>query len=97
MKNSKAFLNSFKTKYMVGIRPRIANCSHVDSVYVKAFGIQDALNRVDAAIEHLDWIVKDVIPAGDDLFGSDDRCCADGRAPVKDIGIATEFFGITFS
>jgi hypothetical protein len=97
MKNSKAFLNSFKTKYMVGIRPREANCSHVDNVYVKAFGMQDAMNRVDAAIDHLDWRVKDVIPAGDELFGDNERCCADGRAPVKDIGIATEFFGITFS
>ena len=60
MKNSKAFLNSFKTKYMVGIRPSEANCSHVSNVYVKAFGLQDAMNRVDAAVDHLDYIVKDV-------------------------------------
>jgi len=97
MKNSKAFLNSFKTKYMVGIRPCEANCSHVDNVYVKAFGMQDALNRVDAAVDHLDYIVKDVIPAGDELFGDDEVCCSDGRTPVKELGIATEFFGITFS
>tara|TARA_B100000929_G_scaffold184246_1_gene145910 strand:+ start:241 stop:534 length:294 start_codon:yes stop_codon:yes gene_type:complete len=97
MKNSKAFLNSFKTKYMVGIRPCEANCSHVDNVYVKAFGMQDAMNRVDMAVDHLDWRVKDVISAGDELFGDDEVCCADGRTPVKDLGIATEFFGITFS
>ena len=96
MKNSKAFLNSFKTKYMVGIRPREANCSHVSNVYVKAFGMQDAMNRVDAAVAHLDWIVKDVIPAGHELFG-ETECCDDGRPSVKDIGIATEFFGISFN
>ena len=96
MKNSKAFLNSFKTKYMVTLRPIDADCSHVDNVYVKAFGLQDAMNRVDAAVDHLEYAVQDIIPAGNDLFGINKSCCCD-RASIKDIGIATEFFGITFN
>jgi hypothetical protein len=96
MKNSKAFLNSFKTKYMVTIRPIDADCSHVDNVYVKAFGLQDAMNRVDAAVDHLEYAVQDIIPAGNDLFGIN-KSCSCVRASVKDIGIADEFFGITFN
>jgi hypothetical protein len=95
MKNSKAFLNSFKTKYMVTIRPIDAECSHVDNVYVKAFGLQDAMNRVDAAVDHLEYAVHDIIPAGHDLFGINKSCC--DRVSVKDIGIATDFFGISFN
>lgn len=96
MKNSKAFLNSFKTKYMVTIRPIDADCSHVDNVYVKAFGLQDAMNRVDAAVDHLEYAVQDIIPAGNDLFGINKSCCC-VRTSIKDIGIADEFFGITFN
>ena len=96
MKNSKAFLNSFKTKYMVTIRPVDADCSHVDNVYVKAFGLQDAMNRVDAAVDHLEYAVQDIIPAGDDLFGINKKCSCN-RDSIKDIGIANEFFGITFN
>ena len=96
MKNSKAFLNSFKTKYMVGIRPSEANCSHVSNVYVKAFGLQDAMNRVDAAVDHLEYAVQDIIPAGNDLFGIN-KSCSCNRASIKDISIATEFFGISFN
>jgi len=95
MKNSKAFLNSFKTKYMVTILPIDADCSHVDNVYVKAFGLQDAMNRVDAAVDHLEYAVQDIIPAGHDLFGIEEKCC--DRVSVKDICIANEFFGITFN
>ena len=53
------------------------------------------MNRVDAAVDHLDYAVQDVIPAGDDLFGIEETCC--DRVSVKDIGIANEFFGITFN
>ena len=98
MKNSKTFLNSFKTKYMVTLRSINAECSHVDNVYVKAFGLQDAMNRVDAAVDHLDYAVQDVIPAGDDLFGIEETCC--DRVSVKDIASFSSslaFFGITFN
>ena len=96
MKHSKAFLNSFKTKYMVTLRPIDADCSHVDNVYVKAFGLQDAMNRVDAAVDHLEYAVQDIIPAGNDLFGIN-KSCSCNRASIKDIGIANEFFGISFN
>ena len=94
--NKRAFLNSFKTNYMVGVRPLNAKCSHVDNIFVKAFSEQDAMNRVDMAVDHLEYAVQDIIPAGNDLFGINKSCCC-VRTSIKDIGIADEFFGITFN
>jgi len=78
---TKAFLNSFKKNYMVGVRPSPADCSHVDNVYIKAFSRQDAMNRVDMEIDHLGYIVKDVIAPGDEIYGNDELCTC-GRKPL---------------
>ena len=96
--NKRAFLNSFKTKFMVGVRPSEADCSHVDNVFVKAFSMQDALNRVDMAVDHIDYRVKDIIPAGDDIFGVIEPCTC-GRDSIESVvnSKLNNFFGITFS
>lgn len=96
--NKRAFLNSFKTNYMVGVRPLNAKCSHVDNIFVKAFSEQDAMNRVDMAVDHLEYMVKDIIPAGDDIFGLIEPCNC-GRDSIENIvnSKLNNFFGITFS
>ena len=94
----RAFLNSFKTKYMVGVRPSNANCSHVDNMFVNALSEQDAMNRVDMAVDHIEYTVKNIIPAGDDMFGLTEACTC-GRDSIENVvnSKLNNFFGITFS
>ena len=98
MITNRAFLNSFKTKYMVGVRPLNANCSHVDNIFVKALSEQDAMNRIDMAVDHIEYTVKDIIPAGDDMFGLTEACTC-GRDSIENVvnSKLNNFFGITFS
>lgn len=94
----RAFLNSFKTKYMVTVRPSNASCSHVDNMFVNALSEQDAMNRVDMAVDHLEYAVQDIIPAGDDMFGIVEPCTC-GRDSIDNIfnSKLNNFFGITFA
>ena len=55
MITNRAFLNSFKTKYMVAVSPSNASCSHVDNMFVNALSEQDAMNRVDMAVDHIEY------------------------------------------
>jgi len=78
-------LASFKSNYQVGIRPRISKCSHVDNIFIKAFSVDDAIDRVQKLLKdgahipelgkRIDYIVKDVIEPGHEIYGLEEFCC----------------------
>lgn len=62
--------------YQIGIRPRIADCSHEDVTYIKALTADEADAKASAIVRPLGYIVKSVIGPGNYL---PDETCGCGR------------------
>lgn len=75
-------LNSLMNTYQIGIRPRVADCSHSDVTYIKGMTSQDAMVKADAIVRPLGYIVKSVLKPGDFL---PDESCSCGRTIPKEL------------
>ena len=86
-----------RQEYHVGIRPRVADCSHQDMIAVDAYDVDDAFERTAKLLKNgahspdlgksVDYIVKSVISPGDELYGLDEPC---------DCGRATVYIGCSY-
>jgi hypothetical protein len=68
--------------YQIGIRPRLADCSHVDVTYIKGLTEDDAFEKANAIVRPKGYIVKDILKPGDFL---PDEYCGCGRTIPKEL------------
>ena len=83
--------------FEVGIRPRFADCSHIDMLLVPAFDVGDAVKKVEHLLRNgahvpslgksVDYIVKSVVSPGDEIYGLDEPC---------DCGRASAYIGCSY-
>ena len=67
-------LRSMMNTYMIGVRKREADCSHVNNFYVKALSVDHAFKVGNMIVGKKGYIVKDVISPGDELYGVEEEC-----------------------